>query len=236
MPGSELCELGNIMYSLTKNPILLPHQITILQLFFASPFAKPFFLTGGTCLSAFYLAHRESQDLDFFSLSPFDSLTLKTTIQEIADKTHSTMSIQARSQTYSEIYLDNSKEGWRQKIDIVQEQPIHFGEISHIDTIAVDSLINIATNKILAVFGRLEPKDYIDLYVIFTQTKLNFDEMFEKSKEKDTGLSELYFSNVIADVDQFETFPKMHIPFDKKAFIKYYHDLSKNLLIKIKPV
>lgn len=223
------------MYNLKDNPILLPHQVNILQLFFASPFAKPFFLTRGTCLAAFYLAHRESQDLDFFSLSSFDSLALRTTLQEIADKTHASMSIQARSQTYSEIYLENTKDGWRQKIDIVQEQPVHFGEITHVDTIAIDSLVNIATNKILAIFGRLEPKDYIDLYVIFTQTKMKFDEMFEKAKEKDTGLSELYFANVISEVEQFKTFPKMHIPFDRKAFVKFYQDLSFYLLLKIKP-
>lgn len=51
------------MYRLHNNPILYPHQIKLLSLFFTSPFAKPFFLTGGTALSAFYLAHRESQDL-----------------------------------------------------------------------------------------------------------------------------------------------------------------------------
>lgn len=235
MPGNEPYRFGDTMYSLNNNPILLPHQITILQLFFALPFAKPFFLTGGTCLSAFYLAHRESQDLDFFSLSPFDSLVLRTTMREIADKTHANMSIQARSQTYSEIYLENTKDRWGQKIDIVQEQPVHFGEITHVDTIAVDSLVNITTNKILAVFGRLELKDYIDLYVIFTQTKLSFDEMFQKAKEKDTGLSELYFANVIADVQQFKTFPKMHIPFNQKAFVKFYQNLSYKLLLKIKP-
>lgn len=223
------------MYSLKGNPILLPHQVNILQLFFASPFGKTFFFTGGTCLAAFYLAHRESQDLDFFSLSPFDSLVLRATLQEIADKTRATMGIQTRSQTYSEIYLENTKEGWRQKIDIVQEQPVHFGKITRVDTIAVDSLVNIATNKILSVFGRLEPKDYIDLFVIFTRTELNFDEMFEKAKQKDTGLSELYFANVIADVEQFKTFPKMRTPVDKKVFVKFYQDLSSRLLLKIKP-
>lgn len=102
-----------------------------------------------------------------------------------------------------------------------------FGDIMYslknnpIEGVAVDSLINIATNKILAVFGRLEPKDYIDLYIIFTKTELSFDGMFQKAKEKDTGLSELYFANVIADVEKFETLPKMHIPFDRKAFVKF---------------
>ena len=223
------------MFKLQNNPILYPHQIKLLLLFFASPFGKSFFFTGGTALSAFYLAHRESQDLDFFNLQPFDNFVLRTTMQEIADKTQSTMTMHIRSQTYNEIFLENKKEGWMQKIDIVQEQPKHFGEIKNIDNIPVDSLVNITTNKILAVFGRLEPKDYIDLFVIFTQKDLKFSEMFALAKQKDTGLSEFYFANAIADVDKFETLPKMKTPFDKGAFVKFYKDLSRKLLLKIKP-
>lgn len=223
------------MYKLHNNPILHPHQVTLLSLFFASPFSKPFFLTGGTALSAFYLAHRESEDLDFFSLQPFDTLALNTTIREIAGKTASSMTMHIRSQTYNEILLENKKDGWRQKIDIVQEQPKHFGKITNIDTIRVDSLINITTNKILAVFGRLEPKDYIDLFVIFTKTKLPFDKMFALAKQKDTGLSEFYFANTITEATDFKTFPKMKIPFNKKAFVKFYEDLSRLLLLKVKP-
>lgn len=68
---------GVTMSNLDKNRILYPHQIAILKLFFASPFSRSFFLTGGTALSAFYLFHRESQDLDFFSLKPFDTLLLR---------------------------------------------------------------------------------------------------------------------------------------------------------------
>lgn len=223
------------MYRLHNNPILYPHQITLLSLFFSSPFAEPFFLTGGTALSAFYLAHRESQDLDFFSLQPFDTLALRTTMQEIADKTASVMTTHIRSQTYNEIFLENKKEDWMQKIDIVQEQPKHFGEITNIDNIHVDSLVNIATNKILTVFGRLEPKDYIDLFVIFTQTDLSFDKMFELAKQKDLGLSEFYFANAITDAGKFKTLPKMRIPFDKDAFLQFYKELSRKLLLKIKP-
>lgn len=223
------------MYKLQNNPILYPHQITLLLKFFGTPFAKSFFLTGGTALSAFYLAHRESEDLDFFSLEPFDSLTLRTTMQEIAGQTKSKLTISIRSQTYHEIFLENKKEKWMQKIDIIQEQPKHFGKIQTIDKIRIDSLINIATNKVLTVFGRFEPKDYIDLYLICTQTKLSFDKIFKLAKEKDTGLSEFYFASVIADVDKIQTLPKMKIAFDKNAFIKFYKDLSRKLLLKIKP-
>lgn len=230
-----LLVFGAIMYKLRNNPILYPHQTTLLSLFFSSPFGKSFFFTGGTCLSAFYFAHRESQDLDFFSLQTFDTLALRTTMQEIADKTQSTLSLNIRSQTYNEIILQNKKEGWMQKIDIVQEQPKHFGELVYIDNIPVDSLVNITTNKILAIFGRLEPKDYIDLFIIFTQKDFSFDEMFALAKQKDTGLSEFYFANAIADVDKFETLPIMKIPFDKTSFVKFYKELSYKLLLKIRP-
>lgn len=224
------------MFKLDNNPILYPHQKTILKLFFSSPFSRSFFLTGGTALSAFYLAHRESQDLDFFSLKPFDTLLLRTTMTEIAEKLNSKMTLQLRSQTYNEIMLENKIEGWQQKIDIVQEQPLRFGKLIQINNITVDSLINIATNKILALFGRLEPKDYIDLYMICTNTDFSFDYLFKKAKKKDTGLNEFYFANSIVNVEKLETLPKMKITFSKKEFINFYQDLSRTLLLKIKPV
>lgn len=223
------------MLNLHSNPILYPHQITLLSLFFKTPFSSPFFLTGGTALAAFYLAHRESQDLDFFSLEPFNTLALRTTMQEIAHDTQAEMIINIQSQTYNEIFLENKQAGWRQKIDIVQEQPKRFGDIQVIDSIRVDSLLNIATNKILAAFGRFEPKDYIDLYVILTRTDLQFDTLFELAKQKDTGLSEFYFANTIANVEKFEIFPTIKIPFDQDAFVKFYTNLSQTLLLKIKP-
>src|SRR5438128_1072622 len=46
------------------------------------------------------------------------------------------------------------------------------------------------------------------------------------AKQKDTGLSEFYFASVIADVDKFETLPKMKFAFNKKNFIAFYHNLS----------
>lgn len=223
------------MYRLQDSPILYPHQITLLLKFFSSPFAKSFFLTGGTALSAFYLAHRESQDLDFFSLNPFDTLALRTTMQEIAGQTNSKLTIHIRSQTYHEIFLESKKEGWMQKIDIVQEQPKHFGRIQTIDNIRIDSLINIATNKILAIFGRFEPKDYIDLYLICTQTQLSFNKIFKLARQKDTGLSEFYFANIVADIDKIQILPKMKAAFDKNAFAQFYKNLSRNLLLQIKP-
>ncbi len=56
--------------------ILSPLQWEFLSLFFQG--APPFFLTGGTALSAFYLQHRYSEDLHLFTLdgNAFDRVPL----------------------------------------------------------------------------------------------------------------------------------------------------------------
>src|SRR3990167_8967517 len=51
--------------------ILTPIQKEALDLLFSEEqFSKIFYLTGGTALSAFFLEHRHSDDLDFFTNAP----------------------------------------------------------------------------------------------------------------------------------------------------------------------
>ena len=220
-------------YNLQNNPILLPHQIEILKLFFATTFAKPFFLTGGTALSAFYLAHRDSKDLDFFSLEKYDPQQLEVVILDIAQKMGCEIFTKIKSDTYNEIYLENVN--WKQRIDIVKEQPKRFGEVVDIEGVRVDSLDNIGSNKITAIFGRLEIKDYIDLYSIVTQTENSFEELFVLAKQKDLGLTEFYFASTIADISQIQTWPDLKIDLDKQAMFDFYKKLTTDMLLKIKP-
>lgn len=223
------------MYKLDKNPILLPHQKTILKLFFSYPENKTFFLTGGTALSAFYFAHRDSKDFDFFTIESYDQKRTKNIIEGIGKETGAILSTKIQSLTYQELYLENRKDGWIQRIDIVHEQPRHFGEIRSIDTIRVDSLENIGSNKITAIYGRLEVKDYIDLYMILKRTNLTFDALFKLAKEKDTGLFEFYFANIITSVEKIESLPLMKMPFRKEDLVEFYENLSRELLMRIKP-
>lgn len=223
-------------FNLTNNPILYPHQIKILRSFFARDFARPFFLTGGTALSAFYLAHRESKDLDLFTLQAYDWEALNQVVNELAQETNSKITVKVKSNTYNEIYLENEKESWIQRIDFVHEQPIHFGQIVEIDGIRVDSMENIGSNKILTIYNRFEPKDYIDLYLIMQSTKLTFEHLYELARQKDAGLFEFYFAQSLENLDKLETLPVIKVEFNKEAMVKFYRNLQEKLLAKIKPV
>lgn len=224
-----------MMFKLAKNPILLPHQVSFLKLFFGSFPGKNFYLTGGTALSAFYLAHRESKDLDLFIHGEVDLLQVENIIGEIGRKLKAIIEKKVQTDSYREIYLKNETDGWIQRIDLVKEIPKRFGSIIEVDGIKVDSLENIGCNKILTIFGRLEIKDYLDLYVILTKTKLKFDKLFVMAREKGLGLFEFYFANIITAAENFESFPVMKIPLDKKKFREFYQKLSRDLLLKIKP-
>lgn len=227
--------LGGIMYKLQPNPILLSHQAAILRHFFADPFSRPFFLTGGTALAAFYLAHRDSKDFGLFSLKEFNTKQMDILINRIAKAVGAAVSAKVKTDDYNEIYIENKKDGWIQRIDIVHEQPIRFGSPIIVDGIRVDSLENIGSNKVLTLFGRLEPKDYLDFYFIVTKLGFDFDTLYSLAKQKDLGPEDFYFASSIANIDKIQTWPKTKIAFDHQAMLKFYQDLIQKLLLRIKP-
>jgi Nucleotidyl transferase AbiEii toxin, Type IV TA system len=57
--------------TIANNPILTESQKSLLAQFAASSLNDTFYLSGATALSAFYLQHRFSEDLDFFTESDF---------------------------------------------------------------------------------------------------------------------------------------------------------------------
>lgn len=70
-----------------KIDILTPKQQRILSLIGENDFLRTnFYFTGGTALSAFYLNHRLSDDLDFFSLRKFDTQSIFTIISDWAKR------------------------------------------------------------------------------------------------------------------------------------------------------
>lgn len=223
------------MYRLKNNPILQPYQISLLQTFFATDFSKTFYLTGGTALAAFYFGHRESRDLDLFTHSSYNSLILNQVINRLSKATNSRVTSKVKTDNYNEIYLKNYSEGWMQKIDVVEDIPKRFGKIVEIDSIRVDSLENIGSNKILAIFGRTEPKDFIDLYFILQNSKLTFPHLFELAQQKDLGLSEFYFADSVSQIENIKTWPATKKTLDVKPLLKFYIGLVQKLYDQIKP-
>lgn len=99
----------------------------------------------------------------------------------------------------------------------------------------MDTLENIGSNKVLAIYGRFEPKDFIDLFWIIKNTDWDFETLFELAKKKDQGLFEFYWANVLNPLEKLETLPQMRKTVSLKNLKNFYLSLQKKMLLKVKP-
>jgi predicted nucleotidyltransferase component of viral defense system len=192
--------------------ILTNLQEKILHLFSEIPDQEAFYLTGGTALSAFFLKHRKSNDLDFFTsieelIIPL-SQKLETTLREEGFEVerlrgfHSFVELSVTSGNDSTVVHFALDSPFR------FEQPTPSEEIPHLK---VDSLIDMATNKVLALFGRAELRDFIDIYFI-VKKHFSKTELIEKAAQKDPGFDLYWFGVAMEKIDDFsDDSPDLHL-------------------------
>jgi len=210
-------------------------QDRFLALFFTNAVADSFYLTGGTALARFYFHHRESIDLDLFTNqrdADFDAVNRAVLgiLQTLALRIQS----QVTTPTFLQYIVVNDSDVTL-KVDFVKDVPVHFGATREIDGLRLDSLENIGANKVLAVFGRTDAKDFIDLYWILQRTNLVFDDLYALAKEKDLGLSELYLAYALHSAAKIKLFPRMLEPLPWEQILIYFEELARDLLLRSAP-
>lgn len=210
-------------------------QNDFLEKFFSENFAPDFYLTGGTALSRFYFNHRISDDIDLFTQNQkIDMSEVNFLVMKILNNLKLEIIKQVNTDTFLQ-YITKNNKGRLLKIDFVKDIPVHFGEFKMVDKIRIDSLENIGSNKILTILGRSDAKDFIDLYFILQKTEFKFDFLYELATKKDLGLSEFYLANSMHQIEKISIYPKMLVKFNKNKLIKFYSELAKKLMLKIKP-
>lgn len=213
--------------------LLTKLQGDVLISFFAQPIGKSYFLTGGTALSGFYFYHRESIDLDLFTFETIEIELVRQVFEAIATKAHLSLDHRVATEGYHKFFLIGKDV--ELKIDLVKDQKVHFGDIKTFNKIRVDSIENIGSNKITAIFGRTEAKDFIDLYLILQKKLFTFQKLLQDAKKKDLGLSEFYLAHMLLEVKNLKNYPKLLIPFNKKNMENYFVSLANKLLLEAKP-
>ncbi len=207
-------------------------QMEVLKNFFTNPIGKSYFLTGGTALSGFYFYHRESIDLDLFTFETIEIEPVRQIFETIATKARLTFDHRVATEGYHKFFLIGKE---TLKIDLVKDQQVHFGDIKTFGKVRVDSIENIGSNKITAIFGRTEAKDFIDLYLILQKKLFTFQKLLQDAKKKDLGLSEFYLAHMLLEVKNIRNFPKMLTPFNKKKMENYFVLLANKLLLEARP-
>jgi len=139
-----------------------------------------FYLTGGTCLNRFFFEKRYSADLDFFSN---ENNLFREDIRSFMDAFNAkdgSYEVLVDSRDFVRIRVESLL-----KVDLVNDRVYRYGRsVRTPEGIVLDNVGNIAANKICAVLGRDEPKDLFDLYTLFSDAELDWEDVLSASSKK----------------------------------------------------
>ncbi len=174
--------------------------LTALKRDFLKAFSErsdAFFLTGGSALGIFYLGHRLSFDLDFFTTGPgVDWHVLENDVRAVASLISATVRPITAAPSFHRFELSRGTD--REILDFVLEMtPQVDVQKQRFGSIRVDTLREIMVNKICTLAGRCETKDLIDLYFLYKRGLTVKDHM-DAARKKEGGLDPAMVSYILA--------------------------------------
>lgn len=177
-----------------KSKSLTPLKFDFLVTFFKK--CQDFFLTGGSALSIFYLDHRFSYDLDFFTRKDIDWNYLERLFIAVVIEINAEYSSITKAPFFHRYEIKRNH--YREIIDFVIEKvPQIDEEKNKFGIITVDTQLEIGINKICTLLSRTELKDLIDLYFL-TKKGFKIKENIERARQKDSGVEPAIISWLIS--------------------------------------
>lgn len=211
--------------------VLTPKQSDFLELIQKEPqITKRFYLTGGTALSEFYLQHRFSYDLDFFTeKEEVDQKLIEAFLQKISPELGVVQT--KRSQflglfSFVLVFDDKSE----LKVDFSYYPFLRIEKGTRYKNLEVDSVYDIAANKLHSIFTQARSRDYIDLYFIMKKYSYPLDKLILDAKAKfDWDIDKITLASQFIKVKDVEESPMAIVPFNKQDLEEFFLRLAKSL-------
>lgn len=220
--------------------ILTEGQQAFLEEFFRGDAERHgFFLSGGTALAAYHLEHRFSEDLDLFTRLDGEVDWGVNEALSVTTRLGGSLSWRIRKPTFAEagaLLPPFSSPPIETKIQLVQDvvnsrldEPLRVGRI------VVDSLLDIAVNKVLCIYQREELKDFVDLYFILRDSGLTLDGLISLSDRKEAGFDPLVLAAQMSRIPIDRPRPRMikSMPWDQMR--QYFDRDAKRLAGRGRP-
>lgn len=210
--------------------ILTPFQIQALKAIGGSALAQNFYLTGGTALAAFYLQHRLSEDLDFFTPDSNAVRLAPLELEHIARELDAQVEFSRTFNSFIECFITN-RDGERIKLDFAQDTPYRLRptEFNASFGVHVDSALDIAANKLAALFDRAAEKDFVDVYFVHREL-IGFNELLPYAREKQVGMDDYWLAIALQRVRQVKLLPRMIKPVSLEELQRFFLDLARDLM------
>ncbi len=201
----------------------------------AIPDAERFYLTGGTALAEFFLGHRRSFDLDLFTTNqglvlPFSRVSEETLRREGLD-----VAVVRRLATFAEFQVSRGHDDLR--VQFAYDTPHRFAPPVETELGWVNDYQDLVVDKLLAFFGRAEPRDAVDLAFIFRE--VDPWALIELAPVKDPGFDLYWFARALEKVngfpDEVERWPvEMVRPLDVRELKMSFRQLADAVMLHLR--
>lgn len=210
--------------------ILTKTQHAFLEAFGKQPFSSKFYLSGGTALAEFYIPYRLSEDLDFFSTEEVQTGEIIAFLGSI--KKHLGFDNFEFNTSFNRnlffLSFPNSQEKLKLEFTYYPFEQIHMPKVEL--GVKVDSIEDIAVNKLFTIYQNPRSRDFIDLYMIIKKYFFTIDDLIKKAKVKfDTHVDSLKLGSQFLLAEELKDYPNLIKSLKESEWQNFFRELAKNL-------
>lgn len=187
-----------------------------------------FYFSGGTALAEYYLHHRLSEDLDFFSMEEVDPMAIQVSLKNIQDKAGITK-IDFQQSFNKNLFFLHFKEGVI-KTEFTYYPFTQIEQPQVINGIKVDSLVDIAANKTFTIYQQPSSRHFIDLYLIIKTKEWGFKDLIKKARTKfDSPIDPIQMGQQLLKVTEVLDYPSLFIELPEKEWQNFWIQQAQSL-------
>lgn len=209
--------------------ILTPQHKLALKLIAQTSLAKSFYFSGGTALSYYYLQHRFSEDLDFFSEDEFDPQEVTISIKGLKN--------QLRFQTYDyqnsfnrNLYFLRFPKNYVLKLEFTYYPFKQIETPQKKDGLLIDSAIDITVNKLFTISQKPRGRDYFDLFHLIRKYNYQLEDLRMKAKLKfDWHIDPLQLASRLFEIDRHLDDPIIVKEVNQKKLTDFFQTQAKQM-------
>lgn len=180
-------------------------------------------------MSSWYLHHRESFDLDFFTSRPFDDERITHWVKASREAID-----------YRLVHIDEDfgllmvtfryPDDTFLKIDFNRYTDTRLKKGMVWRGIEIDSLYDITVNKVETVSSAPRSRDYVDLYCILQRYPFRVKDLMQSVAEKfSERVDALQLIKNFLKVVEYADLPNMLVPFDRSRMDTFFTTLARSL-------
>jgi hypothetical protein len=172
--------------------VLSPLQEQIAEIIAGLDEAEDFALAGGAALIARGDVRRQTRDLDFFGLTAAAVDRLVPAVDRALRAAGLVVHHVQESSGFARLVVESAID--RTEVDLAADARLFRAQRGRLATMLSGE--ELAVDKVLALFGRAEARDFVDLMAV--EPRYGLDRLCQLAADKDRGFSPAVFAEMLA--------------------------------------